>query len=132
MLVIRRRAYARAGLVGNPSDGYGGKTLSVIVRNFSAEIILYEWEDVELVWTDQDQSRFRSVHELVRDVKLHGYYGGMRLEKATVKKFVEYCVRQGHAARAELLHPLPERHPAAGWSGRLQRDHRGDAPLPVR
>src|SRR6516162_6523403 len=97
MLVIRRRAYARAGLVGNPSDGYGGKTLSVIVRNFSAEIILYEWEDVELVWTDQDQSRFRSVHELIRDVKLHGYYGGMRLVKATVKKFVEYCVRHGHA-----------------------------------
>ena len=97
MLILRRRAHARAGLVGNPSDGYHGKTLSVIVRNFSAEIILYEWEDVELVWTDQDQSRFRSVHELVRDVKLHGYYGGMRLVKATVKKFVDYCVRQGHA-----------------------------------
>jgi glucuronokinase len=97
MLILRRRAYARAGLVGNPSDGYGGKTLSIIVRNFSAEIILYEWEDVELVWTEQDQSRFRSVHELVRDVELHGYYGGMRLVKATVKKFVEYCVRHGHA-----------------------------------
>src|SRR5262249_4373236 len=97
MLIIRRRAYARAGLVGNPSDGYGGKTLSIIVRNFSAEIILYEWEDVELVWTDQDQSRFRSVHELVRDVKLHGYYGGIRLVKDTVKKFVEYRVRHGHA-----------------------------------
>jgi glucuronokinase len=93
MLIIRRRAYARAGLVGNPSDGYHGKTLSMIVRNFSAECILYEWEDVELVWTDLDQSRFRSVQELVRDVKSHGYYGGMRLVKATVKKFVEYCVR---------------------------------------
>src|SRR5215470_15129906 len=97
MLILRRSAHARAGLVGNPSDGYHGKTLSVIVRNFSADVILYEWEDVELVWTDQDQSRFRSVHELVRDVKLHGYYGGMRLVKATVKKFVEYCVRHGHA-----------------------------------
>jgi glucuronokinase len=97
MLIIRRRAHARAGLVGNPSDGYGGKTLSVIVRNFSAECILYEWEDVELVWTDLDQSRFGSVHELVRDVKLHGYYGGMRLVKASVKKFVEYCVRHGLA-----------------------------------
>jgi glucuronokinase len=93
MLILRRRAHARAGLVGNPSDGYHGKTLSIIVRNFSAECILYEWEDVELVWTELDQSRFRSVHELVRDVKLHGYYGGMRLVKATVKKFVEYCVR---------------------------------------
>jgi glucuronokinase len=97
MLLLRRQAHARAGLVGNPSDGYHGKTISLIVRNFRAEVVLYEWEDVELVNTEQDQSRFGSVHELVRDVKLHGYYGGLRLVKATVKKFVEYCVRQGHA-----------------------------------
>jgi glucuronokinase len=83
--------------VGNPSDGYHGKTISVIVRNFSAEVVLYEWEDVELIGSEQDQSRFRSVGDLVRDVKLHGYYGGLRLVKATVKKFVEYCRRQGHA-----------------------------------
>ena len=94
MQLIRKRGYARAGLVGNPSDGYYGKTISIIVRNFSAEVTLYEWDDVELVLSQEDQSRFRSVQELVRDVKLHGYYGGVRLVKATVKKFVEYCVRQ--------------------------------------
>src|SRR5205823_3800249 len=60
------------------------------------EVVLYEWEDVELIWSDEDQSRFRSVHELARDVKLHGYYGGIRLVKATIKKFVEYCHEQGH------------------------------------
>ncbi|MCI0638089.1 MAG: hypothetical protein L0Y72_00340 [Gemmataceae bacterium] len=96
MLIIRRRAYARAGLIGNPSDGYHGKTISLSVRNFHAEVVLYEWEDVEIVATAMDQSRFGSVQELVRDVRLHGYYGGMRLLKATIKKFVEYCVRQGH------------------------------------
>src|SRR5947209_77527 len=97
MLILRRRAYARAGLVGNPSDGYHGRTISIIVRNFNAEVVLYEWDDVELVWSGENRNRFRSVHDLVRDVKLHGYYGGMRLLKATVKKFVEYCTRQGHA-----------------------------------
>lgn len=95
MLLLRKRAYARAGLVGNPSDGYHGKTISLIVRNFWAEAILYEWEDVEVVSTNEDQSRFRSVRDLVRDVKLHGYYGGIRLVKATIKKFVEYCDKQG-------------------------------------
>ena len=32
MLLIRKRAYARAGLIGNPSDGYNGKTISIIIR----------------------------------------------------------------------------------------------------
>ncbi len=95
MQLIRKRAYARAGLIGNPSDGYHGKTISIIVRNFWAEVTLYEWDDVELVLSQEDQSCFRSVQELVRDVKLHGYYGGVRLVKATIKKFVEYCVRHG-------------------------------------
>lgn len=97
MLLIRQRAYARAGLVGNPSDGYHGKTISLILRNLFAEVVLYEWDQVELIWSDEDQSSFRSVGDLVRDVHLHGYYGGIRLVKATIKKFVEYCRRQGHA-----------------------------------
>jgi glucuronokinase len=84
-------------LIGNPSDGYHGKTISVIVRNFHAEVTLYEWDTVEIVWSQEDQSRFRSVQELVQDVELHGYYGGVRLVKATVKKFVEYCQARGQS-----------------------------------
>jgi galactokinase/mevalonate kinase-like predicted kinase len=33
----RGRAFARAALAGNPSDGYGGRTLAVVVREFAAE-----------------------------------------------------------------------------------------------
>lgn len=94
MLLIRQRAYARAGLVGNPSDGYYGKTISVIVRNFWAEVSLYEWDQLELVLSQEDRSRFRSVQDLVRDVELHGYYGGIRLVKATIKRFAEFCAAQ--------------------------------------
>ncbi|MCL4191919.1 MAG: hypothetical protein KJZ87_09240 [Thermoguttaceae bacterium] len=95
MILFRRKAFARAGLVGNPSDGYHGRTISLLVRNFWAEVTLYEWEDLEIVSTNEDRSRFQSVDDLVRDVKLHGYYGGIRLIKATIKKFVEYCHRRG-------------------------------------
>ncbi len=95
MQIIRKSAHARAGLIGNPSDGYFGKTISIILRNFSAQVVLYEWDDVEIVWSREDRSRFQSVHDLVQDVKTHGYYGGIRLVKATIKKFVEYCQRQG-------------------------------------
>lgn len=95
MQLIRKRAYARAGLVGNPSDGYFGKTISLLVRNFFAEATLYEWDRVEIVMTHDDRSEFRSVDELAHDVRLHGYYGGIRLVKATIKRFVDYCRRKG-------------------------------------
>ena len=95
MQLIRKTAYARAGLIGNPSDGYFGKTLAVAVRDFQAEVTLYEWDRIEMVLSRHDQTRFDSIDELVQDVRLHGYYGGIRLVKATVKKFVEYCRREG-------------------------------------
>jgi len=91
MEIIRKRAYARAGLLGNPSDGYHGKTISIIVRNFWAEAVMYEWDSVDIVQSRDDRARFRSIHDLAQDVRLHGYYGGIRLIKATIKRFVDYC-----------------------------------------
>ena len=99
MFLTRKRAFARAGLLGNPSDGYHGKTLSFSVRNYWAEVVLYEWDSVEIVLAGDDRAKFDTVHELARDVRLHGYYGGIRLIKATIKRFVEYC-----EARAIALH----------------------------
>jgi glucuronokinase len=95
MQIVRKRAYARAGLLGNPSDGYHGKTISFSVRNRWAEVVLYEWDTVEIVLAWDDRARFNSVQELARDVRLHGYYGGIRLIKATIKRFVDYCDRAG-------------------------------------
>lgn len=99
MHLVRKRAFARAGLVGNPSDGYHGRTISISVRNFWAEVVLYEWDSVDIVLAEDDRASFRSVKDLARDVRLHGYYGGIRLVKATIKRFVEYC-----EGRAVALH----------------------------
>jgi len=89
--IIKTKAYARAGLIGNPSDGYHGKTISLIVKNFAAEVVIYQWPELEIVPTRQDQCRFESLNDLLRDVRLNGYYGGMRLIKAAIKRFSEYC-----------------------------------------
>lgn len=43
---ITRRAHARVGLVGNPSDGFFGKTISVSVENFWAEVSIHESDTV--------------------------------------------------------------------------------------
>ena len=101
MEIIRRRAYARAGLAGNPSDGYHGKTLSMIVRNHWAEVTLYEWDRLEIVASRNDQSIFRNLAELTDDVRLHGYYGGVRLIKASIKGFYDYCTRHGFKLKSD-------------------------------
>jgi glucuronokinase len=43
--------------------------------------------------SEKDHSRFSDIHALVNDVNLHGYYGGIRLLKATIKRFYDYCNR---------------------------------------
>ena len=32
-MIIREKAYPRAALIGNPSDGYFGKTIAFVFRN---------------------------------------------------------------------------------------------------
>lgn len=91
MRIFKTKAYARAGLIGNPSDGYYGKTISLIVKNFSANVVIYEWPQLEIIPTRQDNCRFDSIEEFLYDQRLNGYYGGLRLIKASIKRFAEYC-----------------------------------------
>lgn len=93
-------AYARAGLIGNPSDGYHGKTISFVIRNFSAKVSLYESPEIEIIPSQQDRSKYKSAAELYDDVKNNGYYGGIRLMKATICRFIEYC----HEHRIDIAH----------------------------
>jgi glucuronokinase len=96
-MIIRTKAYARAGLIGNPSDGYFGKTISFILKNFSARVTLYESPRLVILPQKSDRLEFRDFGELIDDVRLHGYYGGVRLIKAAIKRFGDYCARIGRA-----------------------------------
>ncbi len=91
-MAVESTAFARAGLIGNPSDGYYGKTISFVVRNFAAKVSLYESPEIEIVPSFQDRSKYASMAELVEDVESNGYYGGIRLMKAAVRKFYDYCL----------------------------------------
>jgi glucuronokinase len=51
--------------------------------------VIYPWEQLEIVFSQQDKNRFGSLAELCDDVRLNGYYGGVRLVKAATKKFAE-------------------------------------------
>ncbi len=90
-MIIEVRAHARAGLLGNPSDGYFGKTISISVRNFGAHVSLYETPELQIEPQPQDSNRFRNIYDLVESVQQMGYYGGTRLIKAAIKTFCTYC-----------------------------------------
>ena len=78
-MIIHAKAFPRAGLIGNPSDGYFGKTISFVFKNYSAEVILYQTPELEILPNTRDHSKFKSINKLVEDVRLFGYYGGIRL-----------------------------------------------------
>jgi glucuronokinase len=94
-MIITTHAFARAGLVGNPSDGYYGKTISFTIRNFKTTVHLWESPHFEVVASHGDLAKFDTVDSFLRDVRLNGYYGGMRLIKAAVKRFHEWCEKAG-------------------------------------
>ena len=94
-MLIHTRSFARAGLLGNPSDGYFGKTVSFAFRNFAADLVMYETPELGFVPSDVDDASFASPEELLRDIQLFGYYGGIRLMKAVAKLFFLYCRDHG-------------------------------------
>lgn len=95
-MIIHAKSYPRAALIGNPSDGYYGKTIAFVFSNYCTEVQLYESPELNLLPSLRDTSVFDSVEHLVDDVRTYGYYGGIRLLKATIKKFHEYCSSQGY------------------------------------
>jgi len=93
--IVETKACARIGLLGNPSDGYFGKTISTTIQDFRASVVLYEWPELEIVLGHPDRGLFNSIDDLVEDVRLNGLYGGLRLIKAAIKVFAEYCRGNG-------------------------------------
>jgi glucuronokinase len=100
-LTVRAHAYARAGLLGNPSDGYHGRTISFTFRNFGASVTCRDSERLVIVPRASDRLEYDSIDDLLEDVRVHGYYGGIRLIKAGIKRF--------HQHFADMSHPLPGR-----------------------
>ena len=93
--VIRARSFARAGFLGNPSDGYFGKTISFSFTEFCVDLRLTESSRLRFVPGEVDDATFDSPQQLVRDLRLYGYYGGIRMLKAVSKLFFEYCEEHG-------------------------------------
>ncbi len=90
-MIIETCSYPRAAVIGNPSDGYFGKTISFIFSNFEAKVQLYQTPELEIKPQRLDITSYSNMQALVEDINFSGYYGGMRLLKGMVKVFYEYC-----------------------------------------
>jgi glucuronokinase len=92
-MIIETYSYPRAAVIGNPSDGYFGKTIAFVFSNFIAKVQLYQTPELEIRPDRLDMTSFNSIKELVEDVNFAGYYGGMRLIKGMIKVFYQYCAK---------------------------------------
>ena len=90
-MAIETRAFARAGLLGNPSDGYFGKIIALTIKNFSARVFLEKSPKLIILPSDPENDVYKNIAELNERIRLFGYYGGTRLLKAAIKKFSDYC-----------------------------------------
>ena len=128
---IRRTTCARSGLVGNPSDLFGGKVISLLFDAFSARVSLYESERLTVLPNARDATSFDDVAALVRCRRQFGYYGGIRLIEALLVRFPPPLPRTRHrAAAAQLYHRVSLRHPHRGGAGRILGDHHGGVQRP--
>ena len=93
--MIETYAYARAGFLGNPSDGYYGKTIALLVRNFRARVLIYPSAKLEIRPSKADIPVFENLDDLYQTTRWRGYYGGIRIIQALIVRCLDYCKEQG-------------------------------------
>ena len=93
--LIQRITCARSGLVGNPSDIFGGKAISLLFDAFSAQVSLYEAERITVLPNARDATSFDDIETLARYRHQYGYYGGIRLIEALLVRFHHCCQVRG-------------------------------------
>ncbi|KAL9246572.1 hypothetical protein vseg_020090 [Gypsophila vaccaria] len=95
---IEHKAYARIGLLGNPSDVYYGNTIAISISNFWANAKLEPSNHLIIKpHPFNDLVEFNSLDHLATRLESEGYYGGVRLLMAICKVFFKYCKKNNIA-----------------------------------
>ena len=93
--MIEAIAYARAGVLGNPSDGYFGKTIALTLPNFRSRTLLYPSARLEIRPSAADIPIWEDLNQLRAHTRWRGYYGGIRIIRALLMRFSDYCAAEG-------------------------------------
>ncbi|HWB85436.1 MAG TPA: hypothetical protein VG675_14935 [Bryobacteraceae bacterium] len=142
--MIETYGYARAGFLGNPSDGFFGKTLSFAMSNFRARVLVYPSARLEIKPSKADLPVFENLDDLYRITRWRGYYGGIRIIQALIVRLIDYCKQQGIELEErnftlEYESNIPQRLGLGGSSAIITASLRAlslyyklDIPLPVQ
>jgi glucuronokinase len=142
--LIETYGYARAGFLGNPSDGYFGKTISFAMSNFRARVLLHPSARLEIKLSKADLPVFENLEDLYRTTRWRGYYGGIRIIQALIVRLVDYCREKGIELEnrnftLEYESNIPQRLGLGGSSAIITASLRAlcqyyqlDLPLPVQ
>jgi glucuronokinase len=142
--MIETYGYARAGLLGNPSDGYFGKTIAFVMSNFRARVLLYPSGRLEIKPSKADLPVFENLDDLYQTTRWRGYYGGIRIIQALIVRLIDYCRGKGIELQnrnftLEYESSVPQRLGLGGSSAIITASLRAlceyydlDIPLPIQ
>jgi glucuronokinase len=111
--VTEGQAFARAGVLGNPSDGFFGKTLSIVVKNYRARATLEASRALRIQANGEGSMTLPSLESLVASIQREGYRGGSPLVQAAIKVFADHCRESGRS--------LPDRSFTLRWGTSIPR-----------
>ena len=99
MSAVGAWAPARVALAGNPSDGYGGATVSLAIANFGVWVRVGEAEGLEVRSGRHGVARFASYGALVEEIRDRGYGDPPRLLRATLARVFDLARSRGAEPR---------------------------------
>lgn len=120
MQVIKKVAYPRAAVIGNPSDGFYGRTIAFPFSNFQAEASLAERQGI--VINGAKGTAFAELDAFYKDYRLNGPNPENPLVAATIKRFLDYCKAENISLHSkgfeiEFESTIPREVGLAGSSG---------------
>lgn len=98
--MIRAAAPARVGILGNPSDGYGGRTLALAVPQLEAVVELTPADGVEIAAGPADATAWPSVAAMGSWVDRYGYGTGPQLLTAAARTYSALAASLGQPLQA--------------------------------
>jgi glucuronokinase len=108
-------AYARAGLLGNPSDIYGGRVLAFTFTDFAARVFLTEAAGIEI----GDGLAVEALRDAVAPGVARRCYGATALMAAALKKLADhapYLIDGTPGFRLRMTSDIPRQAGLAGSS----------------